>query len=160
MITKAQLLNHHVFPLESATRLTLRFSLSTKSYLYKCWQEQQVQVQFYYLQNTIILHPEIWCLFFSLIWLLYFIFIFIFPSIFFNLNPRFHHVFRLLYMTHFNYHYHWLSLLFIFDLFYPELYNATSNIIIRASMSVIYLVNFFNFIRFTSSSFFDDRFDV
>ena len=44
--------------------------------------------------NTIILHPEFWCLFFSLIWLLYFIFIFIFPCIFFfNLNPRFHHVF-------------------------------------------------------------------
>jgi hypothetical protein len=42
--------------------------------------------------NTIILHPELWCLFFSLIWLLYFIFIF--PSIFFlNLNPRFHLVF-------------------------------------------------------------------
>lgn len=37
--------------------------------------------------STIILHPEFWCLFFSLIWLLYFIFIF--PCIFFlNLNPR------------------------------------------------------------------------
>jgi hypothetical protein len=44
--------------------------------------------------NTIILHLEFWCLFFSLIWLLYFIFIFIFPCIFFfNLNPRFQHVF-------------------------------------------------------------------